>query len=156
MATIPFLLSLRNTFLDIEIRYVTGYEMFKSERFTFVQWSPDAVKREMMDSDVAVVCHPQNEAGKLRPSTRLITCMAAGIPVLALNSGNHIETLDDIGLTDNLLFSGCDIVDKFRYLALMGRRDVISKKFQEYAWRLFTPAMIAKKLRTIFEEVASA
>lgn len=150
-AAIPFLLYLRNTFFELCFVLITGEALIEAERFRFVQWSPEATRDEVLKADIGLFCHPSDMSGLLRPATRYVTAMAAGLPSLALCSGEHSRLLEQADLSQ-FLFSGEDVKDRFRAFGSYNVRKSVSDKAKTYAWGNYSPAIIAAKLRIVFEE----
>ncbi len=154
-AVIPFLLSLRNTFFELSFVYVMSEQLIEADRIRFVRWTPEVTMSEMLRADVGIFCHPSDMSGTLRPATRYITAMAAGLPSIALCSGGHPSLLEDADLRQ-YMFSGEDVKDKLRILGSYNVRKELSPRIQRYAWDNYSPTTTAKKLRCVFMEAMDA
>lgn len=154
-AATPYLLAVRNSFPDLNFRYVCESAVIGSDKFTFVPWSQESMRAELLKADIVVICHQEDMRGRLRSNNRLLACMAAGVPAICLDGGANAETLREIG-RESLIFIGDRVRDRLRSISFPGQRRGISDAFQEYAWGKLSPRVVAAELRKVFEEAVNA
>jgi hypothetical protein len=156
IATLPYLLKLKSMFFNIDIKYISNREICSNDNVRYIPWNADTVMNELLSSDVAIVCQGDSKSDSLRSNNRLLVCLAAGIPTIAINSKSYKETMIAADLENQVFNDYEDVASKFRTILHAPVRNRISLIGKEYAWNNFSPAISAIKLRKVFEEAIYA
>jgi glycosyltransferase involved in cell wall biosynthesis len=143
-------------FFNIDIKYISNREICSNDNVRFIPWNADAIMNELLSSDVAIVCQGDSKNDSLRSNNRLLVCLAAGIPTIAINSKSYKETMIAADLENQIFNDYEDVTSKFRMILHAPVRNRISLIGKEYAWKNFSPAIVATKLRKVFEEAIYA
>lgn len=153
----PLSVSQASTYFDRiqkQCHYISGEKIKELSSYKMVPWNRKTFIKTLRQYDLAIIVHHKDDKHAfMKSNNRLLVAMSIGLPCIVSDTPAYRKTMEEVGLPWLVMKDERDLPRIMERIELPATRMEIQFRFQQYAFKNYSPVKSSEKLAEVFRSL---